>query len=116
MQSCWKLGPYSVDAKGRVISHLTFHIAEVSLFHNLWKRQVFDQLGNRLFFVTRIECRWRANEHNKISPSPLNNGSKVLIEYIPITWSVKKSKNNGEPFGFWKRLYIEITINPPLGG
>jgi len=50
------------------------------------------------------------DEHNKISPSLLNDGSKVLIEYIPITWSAKKSKNNGVPFGSGCMLKLQSIL------
>ena len=39
------------------------------------------------------------DEDDKISPSRLNNGSKVLVEYTPATWSGKKAKNGEASFG-----------------
>jgi len=39
------------------------------------------------------------DEDDKISPSQLNNGSKVLVEYTPATWSGKKAKNGEASFG-----------------
>src|SRR5436305_15101463 len=39
------------------------------------------------------------HEDNKMAPSQLNNGSKVLVEYTPTTWSGKKGKNGEAPFG-----------------
>jgi hypothetical protein len=51
------------------------------------------------------------DEDNKMSPSLLNNGSKVLIEYIPVTWSAKKSKNNVEPsFGSGCTLKLQSIL------
>ena len=40
------------------------------------------------------------DEDDKMSFSQLNNGRKVLIDYMPTTWSGKKAKNDIEaPFG-----------------
>ena len=39
------------------------------------------------------------DENDKMSSSRLNNGSKVLIEYTPTTWSGKKPRNGEAPFG-----------------
>ena len=39
------------------------------------------------------------DEDDKISPSWLNNGSKVLVEYTPVTWSGKRAKNGEASFG-----------------
>jgi len=39
------------------------------------------------------------DEDDKISPSRLNNGSKVLVEYTPTTWSGMKAKNGEASFG-----------------
>src|SRR5438034_210778 len=39
------------------------------------------------------------DEDNRMSPLRLNNGSKVLVEYTPTTWSGKKAKNGEVPFG-----------------
>ena len=39
------------------------------------------------------------DEDNRMSPLRLNNGSKVLVEYTPTTWSGKKAKNDEQSFG-----------------
>ena len=49
-------------------------------------------------------------EDNKMSPSRLNNGSKVLVEYTPMTWSGKKAKNDEASFGNGCTLKLQSIL------
>src|SRR5436190_22622774 len=50
------------------------------------------------------------NEDNKMSPSQLNNGSKVLVDYTPTTWSGKNGKNCEAPFGNGCTLKLQSIL------
>ena len=50
------------------------------------------------------------NEDNKMSPSRLNNGSKVLVEYTPTTWSGKKPKDGESAFGNGCTLKLQSIL------
>jgi hypothetical protein len=51
------------------------------------------------------------DEDDKMSPSRLNNGSKVLVEHTPTTWSGKKTKNDVEPpFGNGCTLKLQSIL------
>ena len=50
------------------------------------------------------------DEDNRMSPLRLNNGSKVLVEYMPTTWSGKKAKNGEASFGNGCTLKLQSVL------
>ena len=50
------------------------------------------------------------DEDNRMSPLRLNNSSKVLVEYMPTTWSGKKAKNGEASFGNGCTLKLQSVL------
>jgi len=50
------------------------------------------------------------SEDDKMSVSQLNNGSKVLVEYTPTTWSGKKDRNGEAPLGNGCTLKLQSIL------
>jgi hypothetical protein len=49
-------------------------------------------------------------EDDRISPSQLTVGSKVMVEYTPTTWSRKKVRNEDAFFGYGSTLKLQAIL------